>query len=140
MALYFAYGMNCNSTQMARRCPAAIALGHATLPGHRLRFAGCADIIPSGDHQVDGVLWDITPDCRIALDALEGFPEFYNIKTVMVKHRQRHCSALVYYMTPGHTDSPPFHGYLNSILDGYGTFGVPRKQIDLALAMCTTVF
>ena len=37
--LYFAYGMNTNLGEMARRCPGAVSLGHARLIDHVFRFA-----------------------------------------------------------------------------------------------------
>lgn len=134
MALYFSYGMNTNREQMAVRCPDARPIGHATLAGHKLRFAGCADIVPSAAHQVDGVLWEITPQCRTALDALEGFPSFYSIKTVMVKHRRRCYTAEVYYMVADSELWQPSPQYYDIIAAGYRTFGVPVQQLSHALS------
>jgi len=54
--LYFAYGMNTNKDEMSYRCPKAIALGKAVLPGYRFEFKSFATIIPSPKEQVEGVL------------------------------------------------------------------------------------
>lgn len=129
----FSYGMNTNAEQMAARCPRAIPQGHAILPGHLFRFAGCADIVTAYNHQVDGVLWEITSECRAAIDLLEGYPDFYNAKTIMVKHHSRFVSALVYYMNPGYSGALPSARYLDIIRTGYETFNVPQRQINLAL-------
>ncbi|CAB4129781.1 Gamma-glutamyl cyclotransferase-like [uncultured Caudovirales phage] len=131
MGLYFSYGMNTNLAQMAGRCPAAKPLGYATLLEHRFRFAGCADVVTDLASCVDGVLWDITPQCRAALDLLEGYPTFYDIKTSVVEFNRQLVLADVYYMTPGHNDDPPFGSYLTTILEGYATFGVPTHQLDM---------
>lgn len=132
--LYFAYGMNTNTQGMARRCPGAVAHGHARLPGHRFRFAGPADVQVDRRDYVDGVLWDITPGCLRALDALEGFPHYYDRKWAQVEFAQGECSALVYCMQPGHKNSPPSEGYFDMVYEGYREFGVPQDQLFRSMA------
>ena len=129
----FAYGMNCNVDQMKFRCPLSRAVGHAVLPGHKFRFAHHADIIPSSANQVDGVLWEITEECKNALDMLESFPNYYNIKNVMVKCNDAFYEACVYYMNPGNDNAAPSIHYLTMILDGYKSFNVPKRQVEVAL-------
>ena len=74
--LYFAYGMNTNKEEMAYRCPGARAMGKAVLPGYRFEFKSFATIVPDVDSYVEGVLWTITESDELALDILEGYPEF----------------------------------------------------------------
>ena len=38
MTLYFAYGFNMDTKQMAVRCPGSVALGRARLDGYELTF------------------------------------------------------------------------------------------------------
>ena len=136
--LYFAYGMNTNTQGMARRCPGAVAFGRARLLGHRFRFAGPADVQVDRRYFVDGVLWDITEDCLKSLDVLEGYPHFYERKWAQVEYDQGECSALVYYMQPGHRNSPPSSGYFNMVNEGYEEFGVPTRQLWQNVTQSTT--
>ena len=130
--LYYAYGANSNIDSMAHRCPAALDLGPAQLHNYQYRFSRHADIVP-GVGTVQGVLWDITEDCLESLDLFEGYPEYYERKTVLVEHRGQLKEALVYYMTPGLIDALPSTGYLNLVLEGFQEHGIDTKQIFDAL-------
>lgn len=127
--LYFAYGMNTNIDGMAHRCPAAVSHGHARLLNYSFRFAGPADVVKTRDSYVDGVLWTITDRCLASLDVLEGYPYFYTRRSRPVWFKGRIVNALVYYMNPGHLDSPPSEGYFNMVLEGYQTHAVPVDQL-----------
>jgi len=127
--LYFAYGMNTNSQGMAHRCPAAVSFGRATLEGHRFRFSGPADVQVDRHSDVEGVLWDITEQCLAALDALEGYPFYYNRKWARVWFEGQEIQALVYFMQPGNRNAPPSSGYFATVLEGYEEFGVPTQQL-----------
>ena len=130
--LYFAYGMNTNIDQMAHRCPNAISLGVAELPDYELVFRGCADIEPTLDSGMDGVLWDITDNCLAALDVLEGYPTFYTRYSVDVFHNGEWKSALVYKMNAGDI-FPPSAGYLRMLFEGYSEHGADVTQIYAAV-------
>lgn len=129
----FSYGMNTNKKQMASRCPNAVPIGHAVLAGHDFRFAGCADIVPHSHREVHGVLWKITNQCLSALDTLEGYPSFYNRKTVLVKHKNSFYRSLVYFMNPGNEAWPPSDMYVKILQEGYTDFNVPISQLNTAL-------
>jgi gamma-glutamylcyclotransferase len=132
--LYFAYGANTNLDSMAHRCPAALDLGPATLPNHYYRFSRHADVVPSQNQSVEGVLWDITDDCLAALDLFEGYPDYYDRKTVQVMHRGQLCDALVYFMQPGLNLESPSTGYLKMVMQGFAEHNIPTTQINQALA------
>lgn len=127
--LYFAYGMNTNSQGMSRRCPAAVSHGHAKLIDYAFRFSGPADVVKCRDSYVDGVLWTITEPCLASLDILEGYPFYYTRRYRPVWFKNRTVNALVYYMNPGHLDSPPGEGYFNMVMEGYREHGVPVDQL-----------
>ena len=133
MIYYFAYGMNTNLEQMAHRCPAAQVIGPAVLPGHRFRFAGCADVVEDENSYVHGVLWYITENCLAALDALEGYPHYYNCKEALVKCGSEDYFAEVYYMNPGFADDLPSASYYDMVVEGYRSNGVPMDQIERSL-------
>jgi hypothetical protein len=132
---YFAYGMNTNTAQMSVRCPDAHPLGRAVLYGHEFRFARHADIIENPDYNTHGVLWDITPDCELALDALEGFPSYYLKKTVRVFYNGSPVECMTYYMTGDLPDEYPSDGYLEMLMEGYREHEVDNTQLYSSLAL-----
>jgi gamma-glutamylcyclotransferase (GGCT)/AIG2-like uncharacterized protein YtfP len=127
--LYFAYGMNTNRDEMAYRCPNARALGRALLPGYRLEFKSFATIVPSSKESVDGVLWTITDSDESALDILEGYPEFYDKKTVSVEHDGQSYIAMTYIMGPREQGYAPSDGYYSMVSEGYQAFGLSQQQL-----------
>ena len=127
--LYFAYGMNTNPEEMSYRCPGAIALGKAILPGYRLEFKNFATIVPSPKEQVEGVLWAITEPDEQALDVLEGYPEFYDKKTVSVEHKDQLYIAMTYIMNPREHGFGPTDSYYSMVSEGYQQFGLSQQQL-----------
>jgi gamma-glutamylcyclotransferase (GGCT)/AIG2-like uncharacterized protein YtfP len=127
--LYFAYGMNTNKEEMSYRCPGARALGRAILPGYRLEFKSFATIVPSPKESVDGVLWTITDSDESALDILEGYPEFYDKKTVSVEHDNQSYIAMTYIMGPREQGHAQSDSYYSMVSEGYQTFGLSQQQL-----------
>jgi gamma-glutamylcyclotransferase (GGCT)/AIG2-like uncharacterized protein YtfP len=127
--LYFAYGMNTNRDEMAYRCPGARALGKAVLPGYRFEFKSFATIVPSPKETVQGVLWTITDSDESALDMLEGYPEFYDKKTVSVEHSGQSYIAMTYIMNPREKGYAPSDGFYSMVSEGYQTFGLSQQQL-----------
>jgi gamma-glutamylcyclotransferase len=126
--LYFAYGMNTNKEEMAYRCPGAHALGKALLPGYRLEFKSFATIVPSPGESVEGVLWTITESDELALDILEGYPEFYDKKHVKVQQGIDYI-AMTYIMNPRKQGYAPSDGYYSMVSEGYQSFGLSQQQL-----------
>ena len=132
---YFAYGMNTNLSQMANRCPEAKSLGKAVLYGHEFRFARHADVVENPDYITHGVLWEITPDCELALDALEGYPTYYLNKIVNIFYNGQVVQAMTYYMTGDNPDEYPSDGYLEMLMDGYREHDLDNTQLYSSLAL-----
>ncbi len=126
--LYFAYGMNTNKEEMAYRCPRAVALGKAILPGYRFEFKSFATIVPDADSQVEGVLWTITDADETALDILEGYPEFYDKRHVTVRQGIDYI-AMTYIMNPREHGVGPTDGYYRMVSEGYQQFGLSQQQL-----------
>ena len=126
--LYFAYGMNTNKDEMAYRCPTAIPMGKAVLPGYRFEFKSFATIVPSPGETVEGVLWTITESDELALDILEGYPEFYDKKHVKVQQGIDYI-AMTYIMNPREKGYAPSDGYYSMVSEGYQTFGLSQQQL-----------
>jgi gamma-glutamylcyclotransferase (GGCT)/AIG2-like uncharacterized protein YtfP len=126
--LYFAYGMNTNRDEMAFRCPTAVPMGKAILPGYRFEFKSFATIVPDADSSVEGVLWTITESDELALDILEGYPEFYDKKHVKVSQGIDYI-AMTYIMNPREKGYAPSDGYYSMVSEGYQTFGLSQQQL-----------
>ena len=126
--LYFAYGMNTNRDEMAFRCPTAVPMGKAILPGYRFEFKSFATIVPDADSSVEGVLWTITESDELALDILEGYPEFYDKKHVKVSQGIDYI-AMTYIMNPREKGFSPSDGYYGMVSQGYQQFGLSQQQL-----------
>ena len=88
MTLYFAYGSNMNRAGMARRCPAARAIGQAKLDDYHffIGIDGWARVKPSLGDSVHGVLWGLTPRDIAALHAYEGLHAgLYDVRRLPVR-------------------------------------------------------
>ena len=125
--LYFAYGSNINLDQMAHRCPDAKPLGPVTLDNYELLFRGRGDgggfatIAPCEGGQVQGLLWEITPQCERSLDIYESYPRFYDKQTVSVRDRQGvDYQVMAYVMTGELSRNPaaPSQHYYAGIAEG----------------------
>ena len=125
--LYFAYGSNMNTNQMAFRCPDAQVIDTVRLENYRLAFRsngggkGVATILPEQGSFVDGVLWQISPKDEQSLDYYEGFPVLYGKETVSVRTSDgKQIPVMAYTMNAPYRDVPalPSWEYLNGIITG----------------------
>lgn len=130
---YFAYGMNTNLEQMARRCPGAVCLGAAWINNYQFEFRHHADIQKQPGAVCHGVLWEIDSTHHKALDALEGFPYYYHKLQVMVNTEKYRVSAMTYQMVDQGNLLEPATGYLEIITAGYQVNGVPPNQLASAI-------
>ena len=137
--LYFAYGMNTNPEEMAYRCPTSEAVGRVTLPKHRLEFKTHATIAVDPSQDMEGVLWRITDTDEQMLDILEGFPEYYIKKTVVVRQDNVEYMAMTYVMDPKAQIRAPHFSYYNILSEGYKHFGINQSQLLNALSTQLTL-
>lgn len=137
---YFSYGMNTNLAQMSRRCPKAVSLGAAVLPGFRFEFKQFATVIPDVETDTDGVVWEISNDCEDALDILEGFPKFYTKQLVTVLLNGKPTTAMTYLMYPDEVLNLPSNSYYNLVADGYEDHGISLDQLEDAVDRVHTVY
>lgn len=131
--LYFSYGMNTNLAQMARRCPQAVSLGAAVLPGFRFEFKSFATVVADYEMDTVGVVWEISDDCEAALDILEGYPVYYTKQIVTVLIDGTLHTAMTYLMYPDEQLSLPSNSYYNMVADGYEDHGISIDQLNLAI-------
>ena len=138
--LYAAYGSNLNLEQMERRCPYAVPVGSAQLPGYRLLFQGgkessVATVEPFEDSSVPVLLWEITPRCEEALDHYEGWPRLYRKEILTFSMCEKPVQAMVYIMNDGRRIGTPGQYYYNAIAEGYATAGFDLDILDDAVAV-----
>jgi len=131
--LYFAYGMNTNPHEMAYRCPSSRAIGRVVLPKHRLEFKTHATIAVDPSQDMEGVLWQITDTDEQMLDILEGYPEYYTKKTVVVRQDNVEYMAMTYVMDPKVQIRAPHSSYYLILSEGYKHFGINQSQLLNAL-------
>jgi Gamma-glutamyl cyclotransferase, AIG2-like len=97
--LHFAYGTNMSRALMRRRCPTAIPVGVAGLPGRRFLITrdGYASVIPAPGAEVHGVLWRLQPRDVAALNAYEALDSGLYVRRVLsVVHEGRRTAAVAY--------------------------------------------
>lgn len=130
---YFAYGMLCDPTIMK----SADLIGMATLPNFQFELLRFANVIPTPGAKVSGTLWNISRKFLSELDMIEGYPQFYDRKTVPVTVNGQRYEAAVYTMTPESReqldDTYPSQKYVDKIVRGYQHAGIPLDQLRDAL-------
>lgn len=72
--LYFAFGSNLRLDQMRRRCPSSRYIGTAKLHGYwfYINSQGYANVTPSRDDCVEGLVYLLSADDESTLDIYEG--------------------------------------------------------------------
>jgi gamma-glutamylcyclotransferase (GGCT)/AIG2-like uncharacterized protein YtfP len=137
--IYGAYGSNMNVRQMSKRCPRAKVIGKGNLKNYRLTFRGfnkgVANVEIMKGRVVPIVLWEITPECEIALDIYEGFPRLYVKREVEVVTETGLVKAMVYVMAKRYEESPaePSRYYLETIKQGYLDNNISLKALKDAV-------
>ena len=130
---YFAYGMLCDPDVMTE----AELIGMAELPNFEYELLQFANVFPTPGSKVYGTLWNITRKFLSELDMIEGYPQFYDRKTVPVMVNGKRYEAAVYTMTPESREllqgTHPSQRYINKIVKGYRHAGVPLGQLRAAL-------
>ena len=138
--LMFSYGMNTNLAQMAQRCPKAVSLGSAVLPHYEFEFKTYATVTPKLDHKVEGVLWEISDECELSLDQLEGYPIYYSKIIVWVEYESKLVPCMTYLMYPDEEYNYPSDSYVDLLTEGYTSHGIDVDQINWALVRLDELF
>ena len=137
--LYFAYGSNMDPIRMARRCPGAVALGCARLPGHRLIFTwdsafwrgGVGHVVPSEQDDVWGVLWELGEPDLEALDRYEGIAHgIYRRARIAIEHEGAAVEALIYLSNDDRARRPS-RRYVRALVRGARAHRFPPEYVRL---------
>ena len=126
--LYFAYGANMNMENMSWRCPDARPVSSYILRDWELAFHSHATICPRPGAEVAGVLWYITEECEWALDAFEGFPDYYT-KRSWVQDGEH----IMFYEMADFLRGEPTLGYISDIRNSYHRWHLPVQRLDEAI-------
>ncbi len=141
--LYFAYGSNLDQEQMRERCPDSKLVGKAVLKNYKLDFdifsskrgGGCADIIPSSDDEVWGLLYELTEQDMKKLDAAEGVDggHYRRIVVTVEDNSERILEVQTYEAVDKKPFIKPTRAYLAMIKTGARQFNFPesyRKELE----------
>ncbi len=135
MRFYLAYGSNLSVEQMLRRCPDAVYVGTAAIPGFRLLFRGSQTgsyltIEPKKGRSVPVLVWKVSEADESALDVYEGFPRFYRKEEMDVEMHSLAdgaaigaVTAFVYVMDETRPLGRPSSLYYRICEEGYERFG-----------------
>ena len=129
---YFAYGSNMDVQQMAARCPDAVVVGTASLPGPRflINTHGVATVVPSEGTVVHGVLWQISTTDEASLDHYEGVAAgFYRKVITRVRLDDGNAADALIYVARDDKPGRASPGYLERVLDAARDHRLPATHI-----------
>ena len=136
---YFAYGSNMNFVQMASRCPGAVFVGPAFLPGYRFHIYadGYATVLPDAKGGVWGGYWKVDGGHLDELDRYEGVPQgcYYRLeKEISILARETgqgdRQTGWVYFSTETETGMPR-PGYMEGVIEGARDCGLPVEYLPI---------
>jgi len=128
---YFAYASNLNRRQMSERCPDSKPKFIATLPNHKLIFAGwtrkwrggAASIKPTKGEKVIGAVYEVSESCLAKLDECEGSKYRRRPVTIFTEFGES-VEAVTYIMREQSEEEQPSQEYLTVIQQGYKDWGI----------------
>jgi len=145
---YFAYGSNMLTDRLRERVPSATAIGIGRLGGHELRWdkrsghdgSGKCDAEATGRQEdvVWGVVFELDPDEKSALDRAEGLGAGYMDKTVQVSTDAGPVTAVMYYAIDKDASLRPYHWYKALVIAGAREHGLPagyRSRLELVVTV-----
>ena len=147
MALYAAYGSNCDPAQMLERCPHSPSAGTGWLRGWRLTFGGedlgwegaLATIVQAPGADVFVALYDVTDQDAKQLDAWEGADLGIYRKLKVRVHTLEQDHLVWVYVLDGYEGGLPSARYLGVLADAAEAAGAPDDYVaELRSRPCTS--
>src|SRR5260370_5695196 len=145
---YFAYGSNMLTARLRERVPSATAIGIGQLVGHAVRWdkrswrdgSGKCDAEATGRQGdvVWGVVFELDPDDKPALDKAEGLGAGYIEKMVNVLTEAGPVTAVTYYATDKDASLRPYHWYKALVIAGGREHALPpsyRSRLELVVTV-----
>lgn len=136
----FAYGSNLDEDQMLRRCPGSWPTYSATLPAHRLAFAGrgtyrsggVATVVSDPSSSVSGMVYEVPASDLARLDRCEGHPHVYERQTLPVLDVSGSVRMVEVYIRSAVPVAAPGDEYLGIIREAYRRLGFDEADLDEA--------
>lgn len=123
---------------MSGRCKCGVSK-RSQLAASRWKGTSCcfaasavATVESNPSSTVPCALWLISSRDEAALDIYEGWPRLYRKEMMPVKLGKRRIRVMVYVMNEGHPVGAPSCYYFNTILKGYGDFGLNPATLYMA--------
>ncbi len=147
MALYAAYGSNCDPAQMLQRCPHSPSAGTGWLEGWRLTFGGedlgwegaLATLVQAEGQRVFVALYDLTTSDAVALDRWEAADTGVYRKLKVRVHTLDRDELAWTYVIDGYEGGLPSARYLGVLADAAETAGAPDDYVaELRSRPCTS--
>lgn len=148
---YFAYGSNMLTDRLRERVPSAQAICIGQLLGHALRWDKRSERDGSGkcdaeatslkDDVVWGVLFELDPEDKPALDKAEGAGDGYLEKSVNILTEDGLVTAVTYCATDKEPTLRPYHWYKALVIAGAREHGLPpsyRSRLELVVTVSDT--
>ncbi|KAH0556289.1 hypothetical protein GP486_005785 [Trichoglossum hirsutum] len=146
-SLYFGYGSNMWLDQMKRRCPNSPYVGIAILKGWKwiINQRGYANVVPSDEDVVYGLVFELSGIDESVLDRCEGFPYMYTKEIHQIEllrngadlpgedSKGEAVSGLVYVDVKRMLEGDPKEEYvdrMNMAIKDALKLGVPQWYID----------
>lgn len=138
MHLYFAFGSNLSLRQMKTRCPNSERIGIAVLADYRwgISCRGYANVYPSQDDAVYGVLYTLTPTDEENLDRYEGVAiGSYNkveleVMLQEVDDGSEKVKRALVYIDPREEEGHPRREYIGRLRIGLKDAHLPEKWVE----------
>lgn len=136
----FAFGSNLDWHQMRRRCPSAKPMTQAIFHDARLAFTGysrgwgggVATLVDAPGRVTIGMVYTITQEDLVVLDACEGHPRHYvRERCEVVAPGGRPFTAWSYFLERDY--SVPSPRYVAAIRRGYDHWGFNRRLLRNAV-------
>ena len=137
---YFAFGSNLSSARLLERIPEASKHCVAILEQHRLCWhkkgrdlSGKCDIDFTGNPEdtVYGVIYQVTHDEKLALDAYEGAGIGYERREIEVTALHGELiEVFTYYAIEVDQRRQPYHWYKEHVLRGALEHGLPQHYVE----------
>jgi len=131
MRFYFSYGSNMDRTHMAGLCRGAEALGVAHAENHAFFIAasGYASIAPKRNSRVYGVLWRVSAQDLLKLDAYESVGSgLYRPAAIPVHRGGNLLRAMVYYAIQAEPGRPRL-GYQEMVVAAARSWNLPEEYM-----------
>ena len=144
---YLAYGSNLSQERMKSRCPDAVALGTAVIPGYRLLFKKSmtgyyATIEQDANCYVPAAVYRISERDENLLDRYEGCPHYYykqqfrlsvtRLDSGRKMREKKWCMAYVLHEWRGL--GKPDMDYFRLLDEGYSVWNFDTDILDKGLA------